>query len=206
MEPFDSNDPFSEASRAAPEPEPKIAKTAIIPVGPKGVEFKDVDAMYRFAQCYIQSGFAPPAFRRPQQLVIAWVQALELGLTPLQAMHGMYVVNNQIGLRGALALALVEASGELQDIRKEYTGEGDSLVCTLTIQRKGREAHQYSFSVEEAKQAGLLERSPVWRTYPKRMTYYRALGFGLQDEFADILKGIKTVEELQDYPENNNHK
>jgi hypothetical protein len=206
MEPLDSNDPFSEALRAAPEPEPKVAKTAIIPVGPKGVEFKDVDGMFRFAQCYLQSGYCPPAFKRPQQLVIAWAQALELGLTPLQAIQGMSVVNNRIGLMGDLALAMVEASGLLRDISKEYSGEGDSLVCTVTIQRKGRKPHAYSFSVEEARAAGLLDRSPVWRTYPKRMTYYRALGFALRDEFSDVLKGIKTVEELQDYPENNNHK
>ena len=32
------------------------------------------------------------------------------------------------------------------------------------------------------------------------MVYYRALGFGLRDEFADVLKGTKTVEELMDYP------
>ena len=30
--------------------------------------------------------------------------------------------------------------------------------------------------------------------------YYRALGFGLRDEFSDVLKGTKTVEELMDYP------
>ena len=32
------------------------------------------------------------------------------------------------------------------------------------------------------------------------MTYYRALGFGLRDEIADVLNGTKTVEELLDYP------
>jgi len=38
------------------------------------------------------------------------------------------------------------------------------------------------------------------------MCYYRALGFGLRDEFSDILKGIKTVEELSDYPVESNNK
>jgi hypothetical protein len=32
------------------------------------------------------------------------------------------------------------------------------------------------------------------------MIYYRALGFALRDAFPHVLKGIKTTEELQDYP------
>jgi hypothetical protein len=34
-------------------------------------------------------------------------------------------------------------------------------------------------------------------TMPILMVYYRALGFGLRDEFADVLKGTKTVEEIR---------
>jgi hypothetical protein len=122
-----------------------------------------------------------------------------LKLPPLQALEGMTVIGGRVGLMGDLALSLVESSGLLEKKRVRYTGEGDELTCTLTLQRKEREAQSYSFSVAEAKAAGIHDRSAVWRQYPKRMTYYRALGFGLRDEFSDVLKGIKTVEELQDY-------
>ena len=112
----------------------------------------------------------------------------------------MSIINNRVGIMGDLALAMVEASGLLEQKRVEYSGEGDFLSCTVTIQRKGREAQSYSFSVKEARAAGIYERSPTWRNYPRRMVYYRALGFGLRDEFADVLKGTKTVEELMDLP------
>jgi hypothetical protein len=173
---------------------------ALIPVGPKGVELRDIDAMFRFARCYLQSGLAPASFKNEQQLVIAWAKAAELGLSPLQAVEGMTIINNRVGIMGDLALAMVEASGLLEQKRVEYSGEGESLVCQVTLQRKGREPQVYSFSVREARAAGIYERSPTWRNYPRRMTYYRALGFGLRDEFSDVLKGTKTVEELQDYP------
>ena len=172
----------------------------LIPVGPKGVELKDVDSMFRFAKCYLQSNLAPTSFKNEQQLVIAWAKAAELGLSPLQAVEGMSIINNRVGIMGDLALAMVEASGLLEQKRVEYSGEGDSLVCTVTLQRRGREAQIYSFSVKEARAAGIYDRSPTWRNYPRRMVYYRALGFGLRDEFADVLKGTKTVEELMDYP------
>src|SRR5207249_5248157 len=92
---------------------------ALIPVGPKGVELKDVDSMFRFARCYLQSNLAPASFRNEQQLVIAWAKAAELGLSPLQAIEGMTIINNRVGIMGDLALAMVEASGLLEQKRVE---------------------------------------------------------------------------------------
>jgi hypothetical protein len=182
--------------------EPKInGGRALIPIGPNGVELPDIDAMFRFAKCYLQSGLAPASYKNEQQLVIAWARARELGIPYLQAVEGMSVINGRIGLMGDLALALAERSGELEDKRVRYTGEGDELTCFLELKRKGREWKQWSFSVKEARSAQIYDRSAVWRQYPRRMTYYRALGFALRDEFGDVLRGMKTTEELQDYPE-----
>jgi hypothetical protein len=184
------------------ENEPKVnGGKALIPMGPNGVELPDIDAMFRFARCYLQSGLAPASYKNEQQLVIAWARARELGIPYLQAVEGMSVINGRIGLMGDLALALAERSGELEDKRVRYTGEGDELTCFLELKRKGREWKQWSFSVKEARSAQIYDRSAVWRQYPRRMTYYRALGFALRDEFGDVLRGMKTTEELQDYPE-----
>jgi hypothetical protein len=164
---------------------------AIVKFNPdSGFEFTDIDSMFRAAECYLQSGFAPKGFQSPQQLVICWARAAELGVRPLQAVDGMQVINNRLGIGGDLALALVRAKGLL------------ALTCTVELQRKGDdESREYTFSVAEAKAADIYNRSPVWRGYPKRMTYYRALGFGLRDLFTDVLKGMVTSEELHDYPD-----
>jgi hypothetical protein len=182
--------------------EPKInGGRALIPIGPNGVELPDIDAMFRFAKCYLQSGLAPASYKNEQQLVIAWARARELGIPYLQAVEGMSVINGRIGLMGDLALALAERSNQLEDKKVRYTGQGDELTCFLELKRKGREWKEWSFSVKEAKAAQIYDRSAVWRQYPRRMTYYRALGFALRDEFGDIMRGMKTTEELQDYPE-----
>jgi len=189
-----------------PVPEPKHEEDvvrAVVPFNPKGgFEFRDIDGMLRAANCYIQSGFAPPHLKKPQQLIILWAKAAEIGIGPMQAIEGFTIINNRVGIMGDLALALVEASGQLQKKTVTYSGEGEELECTILLKRKGRSEQTYSFSVKEARAAGIYERSAVWRNYPKRMTYYRALGFGLRDEFSDILKGLKTAEELADYPDN----
>lgn len=163
-----------------------------------GFEFSDIDGMFRAAKCYLQSGFAPSAFRTPQQLIMAWARGAELGLRPMQAIEGLTVINNRIGIMGDLALAMVRQSGLLAKYEKEWTGQGDNLTCKVTLQRKGDLEHEYTFSVLEAKQAGIYERSTTWKGYPKRMTYYRALGFGLRDDFSDVLKNMYTSEELED--------
>jgi hypothetical protein len=190
----------SESPRlVAPLSEGESPKTELR-VGKEGVILTSIEQVWRMAQLLHRSQLVPSSFRSPEQIVVALLRAIELQLPPLQALEGMSVINNKVGLMGDLALSMVEASGLLEAKRVEYAGEGPALSCTVTLKRKGRAEQDYSFSVLEARAAGLYERSTTWRLYPKRMTYYRALGFGLRDEFSDVLKGIKTVEELADYP------
>jgi hypothetical protein len=56
------------------------------------------------------------------------------------------------------------------------------------------------FSVADAKRAGLWGKSGPWTQYPRRMLQLRARGFALRDAFPDVLKGLVTAEEAQDYP------
>jgi hypothetical protein len=177
---------------------------AIVQFNPDtGFEFSNIDEMFRAAECYIQSGFAPRGFDSAQKLVICWARAAELGVRPLQAVDGMSVINGKLGIGGDMALALVRSKGLLvSSPLVTYKGEGDALTCTVELHRKGDdEPRAYSFSVAEAKAANIYQRSEPWKAYPKRMTYYRALGFGLRDLFSDVLKGMKTSEELHDYPD-----
>jgi hypothetical protein len=56
------------------------------------------------------------------------------------------------------------------------------------------------FTVADAKKAGLWGKTGPWTQYPKRMLQMRARGFALRDAFPDVLKGLVTAEEAQDYP------
>jgi len=67
--------------------------------------------------------------------------------------------------------------------------------------RKGRKPVETRFSVEDAKRAGLWGKGGPWTAYPKRMLQMRARGFALRDAFPDVLKGMISVEEAQDYPD-----
>ncbi len=55
-----------------------------------------------------------------------------------------------------------------------------------------------TFSVADAKQAGLWKKSGTWTTNPKRMLKMRARAFTLRDGWPDVLKGLHSIEEIQD--------
>jgi hypothetical protein len=126
----------------------------------------------------------------------------------MQSLQGLAVTNGRIGVMGDLALALCQASPDFEDYHEEWLGtEGaDDWGCRITVKRRAQSPKVGQFTVHDAKKARLWEKrgkdgaATPWITYPQRMLRYRALGFVLRDAFPDVLKGVKTVEELQDYP------
>jgi hypothetical protein len=56
------------------------------------------------------------------------------------------------------------------------------------------------FSVTDAKKAQLWGKGGPWSQYARRMLQMRARGFALRDAFPDVLRGLITAEEAQDYP------
>lgn len=47
--------------------------------------------------------------------------------------------------------------------------------------------------------AGLANKGGPWKMFPKRMLQMRARGYAIRDAFPDILNGIITREEAEDY-------
>jgi hypothetical protein len=93
------------------------------------------------------------------------------------------------------------ASAVCESVTESIDGEGDNMVATCTAKRRGYEKPTVvRFSVADAKKAGLWGKTGPWSQYSKRMLQLRARGFALRDAFPDVLKGLVTAEEAQDYP------
>jgi hypothetical protein len=132
--------------------------------------------------------------------MIAIQLGMELGLTPMAALQNTAVINGRPAIYGDAALALVRASGQLVSYSEEEVGEvgKDSHGYMITVQRKGFDAASETFTTADAKGAKLWGKSGPWSDYPKRMLKFRARGFILRDQFGDVLKGLRTVEEARD--------
>jgi hypothetical protein len=152
----------------------------------------------------IASGFCPDHFRQSKDAVgvIMCIEAgRALGMSWMQALSDLYPVKGRIGMMGDAAVALIMGSGVLEYWHESTEGTYPNLDYKHVIvsKRKGFPTENTSeFSVFDAKTAGLMSKD-IYQKYGKRMIRYRNAGFHARDYFSDILKGMKTVEELEDY-------
>jgi hypothetical protein len=120
----------------------------------------------------------------------------------MQALQNIAVINGKPSVYGDAAMALVQASPVCEGVEEYMEGEGTpNPVAVCIAHRKGRKPVTAKFSVEDAKRAGLWGKQGPWQAYPKRMLAMRARGFALRDAFPDVLKGLITAEEAQDFPD-----
>ena len=156
-----------------------------------------------FSERLSRSQMVPRNYQgKPEDVLVAVQWGLEIGLAPMQALQNISVINGKPSVYGDAAMALVQASPVCDDVEEYFEGEGTpNPIAVCIAHRKGRKPVTAKFSVEDAKRAGLWGKQGPWSAYPKRMLQMRARGFALRDAFPDVLKGLITAEEAQDYPE-----
>ena len=156
-----------------------------------------------FSDMLANSSMVPRAYQgKPQDILVCVQWGMEMGLAPMQALQNIAVINGKPSVYGDALMALVQASPVCEDIEEFFEHEGTpNPVAVCVAKRKGRKPVTAKFSVEDAKRAGLWAKQGPWTAYPKRMMQMRARGFALRDAFPDVLKGMITAEEAQDYQE-----
>ncbi len=167
-----------------------------------GLALQTFDDAMRFATMVAKSDFAPKDFRgKPEACLLAIQHGSEVGLSPMQSLQSIAVINSRPTIWGDAALALVQSSPVCEYVREYTEGEGENLTAVCEAKRKGYPQPTVSrFSMADAKRAGLAGKSGPWTQYPARMLTLRARGFALRNAFADALRGLITAEEAQDYP------
>jgi hypothetical protein len=159
----------------------------------------DIESTFRLAQAIAASNMTPKAYGNDVNKVFVGILAgLEIGLAPFQALQSIAVIGNNPSVWGDGALALVQASGLLVDIEETFDEATNTATCRLVRSDRSTPIIR-TFSYDDAKKAGLLNKQGPWSQYPKRMCQMRARAFALRDGFADVLKGMRIAEEVNDY-------
>jgi hypothetical protein len=166
-----------------------------------GLALATFDDAFRFSKMVAASEFAPKDFKgKPESCLLAIQHGSEVGLSPMQSLQSIAVINGRPTIWGDAALALVQSSPVCEYVREYTEGEGDALVAVCEAKRRGYPAPTVvRFSMADAKRAGLAGKTGPWSQYPARMLTLRARGFALRNAFADALRGLITAEEAQDY-------
>lgn len=148
------------------------------------------------AKIALASRYLPKAITTPEQAITIALAGRELGLPPLTAFRSIFLVEGKPVLAADLMHALVykRVPGGSLDILRT-----DSNVCEVEACRPGGKPCKISFTIEDAKAAGLTGKDN-WRKYPAAMLRARAIAAACRAVFPDVFIGVYTPEELEATP------
>ncbi len=129
----------------------------------------------------------------------------ELGLPPMQClMGGMHCIQGKIELSARMMNAMVRKAGHKIEII-----ESNSKICRLKGTRSDDgTSFPTSFTIEDAKTAGLVRDKTPWVTYPEQMLFSKCMKKLCTFFFADII-GASEEEGLSEeieHAKKQNHK
>lgn len=154
---------------------------------------QSIEEVYRVAKCISESGLAPNGMKTPEQVTVAILTGLEIGLPPMFAIQKIAVINGRPSIWGDAVPALLWARGF--KLKEWSEGDGDKLVANCEVTRPSGDVVRRFFSVIQAKKAGLWGKSGPWSQYPDRMLQMRARGLACRDGAPDVLSGLYLAEE-----------
>jgi hypothetical protein len=123
-------------------------------------------------------------------VMMIMLSAREIGIPPMQALNGgINIINGKAEISARMMSALIRNAGH-QIKKKEST---DTYCILIGTRMDTGESEEASYTVEEAKQAGLVKPGGGWVKCPKDMCFARALSRLARQLFSDVI-GIGYVE------------
>lgn len=147
--------------------------------------------MQQQASALVASGFLPQSVNSPQKAVAIIMLGRELGIAPWAALTSINVIQGKPTVSPQLMLALINRSGQLEDM----TIDDDGTACTVTMKRKGRTPHTFTFSMMDANAMNLSGKDN-WKKQPAIMRQWRAVAGCARTVFADVILGLYTPDEM----------
>jgi hypothetical protein len=157
--------------------------TAIMPFEPT-----TIDQAQSLAKTLAQSSLLPADLRnKPADVLVQIITGHELGLGPMQSIRSIHIIQGKPTMSADLMVALVKRSPECIRFRLV---ESSPTIATYETERRGEGPTRISFTMEEAKTAGLVKDGSGWKRYPAAMLRARAASALCRAVYPDILLGI----------------
>lgn len=186
---------MSESDNVAQLPVPMQVR---LPAGSKLAPIvpRDLEDTFRMAKAVAASGLAPKGMNSPEQVMVAILHGMEIGLPPMQAIQRIAVINGRPSIWGDAVPAILFSKGF--KLRERIEGTSEHAVAHCVVVRPDGEEIERTFSVPDARKAGLWGKAGPWTQHPLRMLAMRARGFAARDGAADALSGLYLAEEASD--------
>ena len=140
---------------------------------------------------------------KPVQIIVRVLTGRSLGLTAMQSLRAIYDIEGKPALDASVMHALCLVSPMCEEFR---CIKSDAKIATYRVKRRGKEAQDVSFTIEEAGEANLLDRGKDdaakaknnWNRWRRAMLRARAKSNAARMEFPDVIMGMYSGEELRD--------
>lgn len=156
---------------------------------------RDFSAAWEMAQIVVKSRMAG-SIQNPEAAFMVMALGSDMHMSVSQSLRGIQVIEGKPCPTADCLVACVLRSG-----LAEYFVEVETTAdrSTWETKRKGEPRPRRStFSMEDARQAGLIRQGGNWQKYPQRMLKARAKAFLARDVYPDLTLGLYTPEELGD--------
>lgn len=148
---------------------------------------------FKVAEVLVKSRLLPSSVDAPEKAVTIIMRGREFGLTAMQSISSIHVIEGKAVMSADLIVGLVLSSG-----KAEYFDmvESSSDRCTYATKRRGsqRESTQ-TWTLDDAKRAGLLNKGN-WQKFPAAMLRARCKADLARAVYADVVSGVYEVDEI----------
>jgi hypothetical protein len=167
------------------------SKPATEPVGLDMV--RDLPGVFQLADALADAqGFLPSWVKTRGQAVAVLLAGRELGIPPMRAFRVLFSIEGKVELASSEMLALLMRGGvRIQWVRSDHE------VAHVKMERPGQPPHEETFTIDDAKRAGLASKS-IWQKYPKNMLRARCASNAARWYAPDLLGNAYAEGEISD--------
>jgi hypothetical protein len=161
---------------------------------------KSYTEVFELAAKVAGSQLVPKNFQnKPQDIAVAMMMASENGVSPIQALSFIAVINGKPGWHSDAVPGIAKAKGLIKGYQEKFEGvfPDDDFKAVCVVTASDGSTYTNEFSVAEAKKASLWNKAGPWSQYPRRMLQWRARSWAIRDAAPDAFFG-PTAEELRD--------
>lgn len=171
----------------APRPAQMTAKSDPWALQPTGQ-----NSLRAFAADVASSRMFPQIATAEQAIVvIAWGQ--NLGVPAMIALTQAYVVHGRVGWGAQFIAGLIKNN---ESCEKFHISEHSDKHATVLYKRTGEPEGKYTFTLDKARQMGLIKSGGAWEKFPGTMCRWAAMRECARMVWPDVVTGVYTPDEI----------
>lgn len=157
------------------------------------IEPDSLEGVLQFAQIALKANHF--GLKNVEDAAFRILYGRELGLTVMQSMMGIDIIQGRPGPKAGTVAALIQNSGRFAYRIKSWT----ETECIIDFFEKGEHVGESKFTIEDATKAKLVKDDSNWKKYPRAMLFARALTQGARAYCPSVTMGpVYSSEELSD--------